>query len=231
MITLKKYNGITVLRDDLLTGGTKSRFIESLLDPKYDEYVYASPVYGGFQIALSAVCGKIGKKATIFCAKRKDPHPNSLKCKALGAKVMQVPYGYLSNIQSKARRHCERTGAKYLTFGADYPEANKSIADVMREITKEIGEPDEVWCAVGSGTLLKGIIEGTDSAKIYGVQVGAEYCGRLPGRVKIMKYPKPFEKESKAKSPFPSCKNYDLKAWEYCLKNSNGGKVLFWNVM
>ena len=52
-----------MLRDDLLLGGTKSRFIEKLLNKEKDGYVYASPVYGGFQIALAGVCKKINKQA------------------------------------------------------------------------------------------------------------------------------------------------------------------------
>ena len=39
-----------------------------------------------------------------------------------------------------------------------------------------------------------------------------------------------FKKESKYESPFPTCNNYDRKAWEICEKESNG-KVLFWNVL
>lgn len=58
MLTLEKHKGITVLRDDLLTGGTKSILMPSIISDS-DEYVYASPVYGGFQIALFAYCQKV----------------------------------------------------------------------------------------------------------------------------------------------------------------------------
>ena len=50
-ITLEQHNGYTVLRDDNLLGGTKSVFIERMIPPGASEVVYASPVYGGFQIA------------------------------------------------------------------------------------------------------------------------------------------------------------------------------------
>ena len=73
-ITLDIYKNITVLRDDLLVGGTKSRFLHLLLDPHKEGYVYASPVYGGFQIALSGVANNINKKAIIFTPERKKRH-------------------------------------------------------------------------------------------------------------------------------------------------------------
>ena len=57
MITIEKHYDINILRDDLLIGGTKSILMSSLDNETHiNEFVYASPVYGGFQIALSAYC-------------------------------------------------------------------------------------------------------------------------------------------------------------------------------
>lgn len=230
-MTIQQHNGIYVLRDDLLPGGTKSVFLGQLLDLSKDCFVYASPVYGAMQIALSAYCSSIGKKAVIFSAKRKVPHQNSLKAKAAGGDVYQVPYGYLSNCQSKAREYAARHNGQYIEFGGNYPAAIQAIADRMKAITASLGgEPDTIYCAVGSGTLLKGIIAGTTSARIVGVMVGAEYKDSVTDRVKLLRYSKGFEVDSNAVAPFPSCKNYDLKAWEYCMRDKPEGKVLFWNV-
>jgi len=89
---------------------------------------------------------------------------------------------------------------------------------------------DEVWVSVGSGTLLKGIMEAVPpSTKVYGVQVGAEYKGNKYPNLHIIKYPKPFSWESKMEVPFPSNPNYDRKALEIALKRAKG-KALFWNV-
>ena len=231
-MTIENHNGITVLRDDLLPGGTKSTFIGSLLNPGKDFYVYASPVYGGFQIALAHYCRSIGKQAVIFCAKRKEPYTNTLMAKAAGAIVYQVPNGYLSNCTAKAKVFCEKNNAQLLSFGANYPEAIAAIADRMRSVSLSLGyEPSKIYCAVGSGTLLKGLIQGTETARIVGVLVGAEYSEAVPDRVTLIRYPKRFAFESKAVAPFPSCANYDRKAWEYCMKEHVKDKVLFWNVL
>ena len=55
MITIEKHKGVNVLRDDLLTGGTKSILMPSIIGDDL-EYVYASPVYGGFQIVTHITC-------------------------------------------------------------------------------------------------------------------------------------------------------------------------------
>ena len=101
----------------------------------------------------------------------------------------------------------------------------------MKQIIKELGrEPKEIWCAIGSGTLVDSILMATESAKVYGVQVGAEYK-KTHDRLTILKYHKGFDKASKHKAPFDSVPNYDLKAFEYCEKYKASDDVLFWNVL
>jgi hypothetical protein len=227
---LEKHMEVQVLRDDLLPGGTKSVLMPSIIGSN-SEYVYASPVYGGFQIALASYCQQVNKKATIFCAKRKKRHANTIKLIELGANVIEVEYGYLSVIEKRAREYCEKTGAEKLVFGAN-TEHNKNILTerVIEVLIQLKREPEEIWCAIGSGTLVDAILKATKTAKIYGVQVGKDYKQEHP-RLTVLKYHKSFEMESNFKSSFPSMPNYDLKAFEYCIKYKKTDNVLFWNVL
>ena len=277
-IVVEKYenqNGIYVLRDDLLPGGTKSILLDTIINggevPSYcrqsaqsdrvtvppsnvNEFVYASPCYGGFQIALSIFCKNNNKKATIFCAKRKVRHPNTELCIQNGANVVEVPYGYLSVVEKHAREYVRTKepefSAQKIAFGANSPESINIIASRAKRVIETFQTtygtpPDEIWCAVGSGTLISGIIQAYNETqgkemderplKIYGVQVGKEFNGTNYPNVTVLVYPKPFEYASKLKVDFPSMPNYDLKAFELCLehnKNSHDNKkVLFWNVL
>ena len=229
-ITIEKHNGVYVLRDDLLPGGTKSILMEHILDQSYDEYVYASPVYGAFQIALSIWCRDNNKKATIFCAKRKDTHMNTIKCIRYGAKVIEVDNGYLNVVTKRAEDYCKSTGALKLEFGSKNDLSKKIISNRMRNVIDIIGhEPKEIWCPIGSGTLVESILMATEKSKVIGVQVGAEYKN-YNDRLYLIKYDKPFDKISNFIAPFPSIKNYDLKAWELCMKYKKTDDVFFWNV-
>jgi hypothetical protein len=237
LINIEKYDNINVLRDDLLKGGTKSVILNNLLDKSINEWVYASPVYGGLQIALSHWCKSNNKKATIFCAERNELHENTKLCADLGANIIQIPYGYLSNIKSKANEYCKQNNAQQIPFGLDTEMSRDIISNRMKDIIKIIGkEPNEIWCAVGSGVLVEGIIRGTKTAKIYGVQVGKEYNIGINkftdgfDRLTILKYPKSFDKNSDIIPPFKSTQNYDAKAWEYCINKKGDGEILFWNV-
>ena len=229
-ITIEKYNGVYVLRDDLLPGGTKSILMEDILPPEYDEYVYASPVYGAFQLALSVWCKENNKKATIFCPKKKERHYLTERVMKEGGKVVEVPYGYMNVLKKRASDYCKESGALLLEFGASGEKSVELIAERMKRVIKKLGkEPDEIWCVVGSGTLVEGILKGTTKSKVIGIQVGKEYK-KTHERLLVVKYPMDFSKESKYKAPFPSIKNYDLKAWEYCIKYKKSKDVLFWNV-
>jgi hypothetical protein len=234
-ITIEQHYGIQVLRDDLLEGGTKSILLDGIIKqhPRIKEYVYASPVYGGFQIALSAYCKKHKLKATIFCAKRKNKHPNTIKCIDYGANVIEVFPGYLSVIEKRAMDYCNKhPNAHKIEFGANTPENINTIADRARDVFKKMkGEPDEIWVAVGSGTLISGILQAVNKAKVYGVIVGADFNMKHPN-LKLLKYPKPFEVESSIQPDFPSMANYDRKALELCLMRRHTNKtILFWNVL
>lgn len=232
-ITIERHYGVNVLRDDLLPGGTKACFIGELLKPGFDYYVYASPVYGAFQIALAEYCRVQKRRAVIFCAKRNTPHENTLSAKAAGARVLQVPYGYLSNLQAKARAFCNENNGQYLEFGARGELAVQRIAKRAAQVFAALGHiPDEVFCAVGSGTLLAGIERATHgtACKITGICVGAEYKHEIQENTRLVKYPAKFDVPSKISAPFKTSRNYDLKALEYCLKMRGAGSVLFWNV-
>jgi hypothetical protein len=222
-IIIEKYKnqpGIYVLRDDLLPGGTKSILIDSLLVNNHhvNELVYASPCYGGFQIALSIYCKNNNKKATIFCAKRKIRHPNTEICIQNGANVVEVPYGYLSVVEKHAREYLRLRepgfphtpslqtkgiilgaggvlGAPFhfvclaplvplkIAFGANSPESINIIASRARRVIETFHTtygkpPDEIWCAVGSGTLISGIIQAVE--EMQGAQCLTPNCQALP---------------------------------------------------
>jgi hypothetical protein len=223
---VEKHNGVLVVRDDLFEGGTKARFIPSLFNG-VSEVVYASPVQGGAQTALATVAAQIDKRATIFVAQRAQPHPRTLMAKRLGAKVMPVSPSHLNVVQARAREYSHRTGAVLAPFGFDIPGATQTIAQAARSIGIQ---PDEVWCAAGSGVLARGLAQAWPNASRHVVQVGRPLGPNNVAGATIHEYPEKFGWALKNLPPFPSDPHYDAKAWEYCLKHNGSGVVLFWNV-
>lgn len=225
---LELHNGILVVRDDLFPGGTKARYIPRLFDDGAEEVVYASPVEGGAQIALATVAGRLGRRATIFCAKRAEPHPRTRQAHALGAKVVMVAPGYLSVVQARAKAYCVETGACLAPFGMDMPEAVAAIAGAAASL----GEPfDEVWCASGSGVLPRALAQAWPLARRVCVQVGRALVPDEVAGARIEVAALPFGKPDTGATPFPCDRHYEAKAWHRCVAGRGPGRVLFWSVL
>ena len=221
-----EHDGVLVVRDDLFPGGTKARFMPMLFEGS-DEAVYASPAEGGAQTALATVARSLGKRATIFVAKRARPHARTLEASRLGAKVVSIAPGYLSVVKVRAREYCERTGAQLVPFGVNMPEAIETIAAAARSTGIE---PDEVWCAAGSGVLSRALAKAWPNARRHAVQVGHALTKEEVAGATIHIHPLLFGREGRARAPFPSDLHYDVKAWEMCKARRGAGLVLFWNV-
>jgi hypothetical protein len=223
MLKIERINGILVVRDDAVPGGTKRRVLPELLAGS-TEYVYASPAYGYAQVALAHACNDVGSRATIFTAKRRDLHPRTIEAKRAGARIVLVPTGYLTNVQSKAERYCEATGATLLPFGFDSPEFRTRLSAIARSIDVH---PEEVWTVAGSGTLTRALQAVWPYARFHAVQVGRP---PIVGRASLHVAPEPFERDAAIKPPFPSCSNYDAKAWRFLQAEGPRPVTLFWNV-
>jgi cysteine synthase len=230
-INLYKYKNLTILRDDKLIGGSKSRFIKDLLDMNKKGFIYCSLGYGAFQVALSQICKEIGKECIIFSPDKKNKDINSKLVIENGGTVNFIPYGYMSVLNKRARDYNDYHNNQYqiLTFGADSEEAIDSISKTMKQIITILNyEPQHIYCSVGSGTLLKGILKATEKSIIHGVIVGKDFTIQHE-RVKLIKYPKKFNYLSKLEIDFQSNKNYDRKALEIALED-NIENSFFWNV-
>lgn len=214
-----------VVRDDLLPGGTKRRALARVLPALGgEEFVYASPAYGYAQMALAYACRDLGLRATVFVAQRRELHPRTAEALRAGARVEQVPYGYLSNVTAKARAYAERSGAALVPFGLDAPAFVEAFAEVARAAVPE--PPPEVWCAAGSGVLARGLALAWPTARVVAVRVGAE---PVLGRAERVDAPERYEHRAKLPPPFPSCPEYDAKVWRFASRSAAPG-ALFWNV-
>jgi hypothetical protein len=217
-----EHQGIVVVRDDLFPGGTKARVLDVLLTGA-GEFVYASPVYGYAQIALAYTARRRGKRATIFCAQRKTLHARTLEAQNAGARIVQVPAGYMTVLRARARSYCQTTGAQLLPHGLDAPIFLAALADYARSLPVR---PKEVWAVAGSGVLIRALQLAWPRARFHAVRVGGPPD---TGGALVYQAPEKFEHDASVQPPFPSCSNYDAKAWRFIKQHAAPG-ALFWNV-
>ena len=225
---VKEHERIQVVRDDLIEGGTKRRAFYTYIKSKdYEEFVYASPRQGYAQLSLAYACRDLGRKATVTIPEGQR-YWLTHKSEELGANIIEVPMGFLTNIQAKAKNYCLKHGAHLIPFGGDHP----IIIEAMTQTAKSIGiNPKEVCTVMSSGVLSRGLQGAWPDAKVYGVRIGHNTTPREQGRAETFKSKYAFHQECKKpeRPPFPSSLTYDSKAWTF-IREHAGDDALFWNV-
>jgi hypothetical protein len=221
--TVEDRDGLLIVRDDLLPGGTKVRFLADLFRswPEH-EFVYAGPTQGYAQVAMGHAAALTGKQATCFIAQRAHLHPRSAAARQAGARLVEVPHGRLSVVRARARAYAELVGARFLPLGFDLPEAR----DALAEVASGLGlAPPEVWCVAGSGLLSRALQQAWPAAAHVAVRIG-----QPPdvGAARLLRAPEAFAQDARERPPFPACSNYDAKAWRFVRAEARPG-ALFWN--
>jgi hypothetical protein len=229
---IERHGDVFVVRDDLLEGGSKSRFLPYIVPKQARELVFGAPFCGGAPVALAVEGRRRGIPVTIFYASRKRLTPRQQRVQKLGAKIEMVAPGYMTVVQARARRYAEMQGAHFYPLGFDVPEAEEPFIVQIRALLKEMSPP-EIWCATGSGMLARCLALAMPRAKIMATAVGLPsrwQAQEFPSNVRIAPADMPFERKAPNVSPFPCCGHYDRKAWRLCAQRAKPGAV-FWNVM
>jgi hypothetical protein len=229
---IEEHGGVLVVREDLLDGGSKIRFLPHIVAGA-KEIVFGGPFCGGAPYALSVYGRRKGVAVTLFYAKRKEFHWRQKAAFRNGSTLFQVPAGRMSVVQHRARSYAAQAGALFLPLGFDIPGATAPFEAVMARVAAQAGPVDEVWCATGSGMLARCLGRAFPQSRVFGVTVGLASRNQkqaFPPNVELLPCHYDFAEETPANSPFPSCGNYDRKAWEQLMARGRGRR-LFWNVL
>lgn len=222
---IEERNGRLILRDDRLPGGTKRRVLPVMMSAaEQDEFVYGGPAAGYAQLAGAISAAAVGKRWTVFIAERSRWHPLTEAAAVNGARIVEVPHGRMSVVQARAREYAAEHGALHYPLGFDVPEFHALLLQLVRSLP--IAEPPQVWATAGSGALTRALQAAWPSAEHFAVRIGMPPD---PGRARLFIAPERFEDPAKEPPPFPSCSNYDAKAWRFFEERAKPG-ALFWNV-
>lgn len=226
-IEVTEESGIRVVRDDLLAGGSKRRFLSPLVAriPE-NEIVFGGPAEGYAQLALGWAARDTGKRATFFIAERKQEHALTLQGRELGVRYVGVRPGYLGVVQKRSRDYAAEVGARFFPLGFAAPDVEEAAVEALAPARELIGEPSQVWCVAGSGFLSRCLQRVWPEAEHIAVRIG------MPpdvGRAELLYAPEEFKHPADRPPPFPSCAHYDAKAWRFIASRAKPG-ALFWNV-
>lgn len=215
---------VEVIRDDVLTGGTKQRALAYLLmTSNATEFVYAGPVFGYAQVALAYVCRRCHKKAVVVVAEQRSGalHPLTQFAEDQGAKIVQVPPpNALKQVQSAGAAYAaERNRSRgdgyceLLPFGL---HSDLFLWGLERSLRSSLcprllrSPPKRLWLVAGSATLLATFAKVWPQTKFLVVQVGKTiWPDQLEGMdAELFVAPEKFWMRAKQQPPYPSVNNY-----------------------
>lgn len=240
-IIIEKHEGIYVVREDLLEGGSKRRFIDRYvreeIEKGAEEFVFGgAPATGYAPMSLTLQAKHYGANATFFMAKRSLDNLHEYQKKALeyGANIQWVNMGMLNVTLSRAKKYYEEDTFKRRNFplGLEDKRVIEDIETLAKEIKEEWKDKfSEIWTVGSSGTLSRGLQRAFPELEVHVISVGHKMSEREIGRAKFYKSPYKFDKPIKPieAPPFPSAPTYDAKAWPF-LKEFAKPNALFWNV-
>lgn len=226
---VRNHDGIKVVRDDLLGFGTKARIgdaVMATLNPMGATVVYVQPRAGWAGLSLAEVCRRRGIRLILFCPACKEASPHQLAAKKAGAELRFVRIAAMPVLQGLARRFAEDRGYFFVPMGLNVPEAVAAVAKVAIGLKLR---PERVVYAMSTGVLSRGLQVAWPDARHIGVAVARNLKEGEKGFAKVVSHPLPFLQETRHEAPFPSARNYDLKAYEWAVTNPTPGTI-FWNV-
>lgn len=225
------HDGFNVVRDDYMVG-SKCRFGDYLMSTvKEDTIVYVQPRKGLAGVSILEAAKRYNKRVVLFMPASKRISDHQACCIERGAIPKFRRIAAMPNLNKMAKEYAEQVGGFFVPLGLYHPLVIAGVVRVADNITKAYGEPNEVWCAISTGVLSRGLQIGWPNAKFYSVAVARNLKAGELGRSDVISDPLPFLKNEKKEwwPPFPTVWNYDAKVWKY-MKHKGSEGAWMWNV-
>lgn len=226
-IRLEEVNGLKVVRCDESPAGFKAFGAEKLIaETPNDTLVYCAPRVGHAAEAISYLANEYGKKCVFFAPASKEVSKHQAVLLAYGADLRFIKIAAMPVLNKYAKDWADKHGAAFLPFGlANTPAVTAGIVKFADNLMKEYGEPEEFWCAVSTGTMIRGLQIGWPNAVPRGVAVARNIKNGEIGRANVYSHHLPFVKPlaSELMPAFPTTATYDAKAWDEAIKHAKPG--------
>lgn len=214
--------GLTILRDDLVAGGTKRRALEHLLkDMDADRVAYAGTVMGHGALALAHACQTLGKQAVVFISGTEDA-PAIKRLRRTNAALHLCPPMPIADLHERAKT--ESCGAPVLPPGFDQPDFEEAMVAALAPFPAK--EYPEIWTTAVTGTLTRVLRRAFPDTPLKTVKV-VRHSGELPADA-IYDAPEKYHQAAKSPPPYPACPYTDAKLWQFAAVHARPG-ALIWN--
>ncbi len=212
---IDEIDGIFILRDDIIEGGTKRRALDILLKSfAADSISYAGTVMGRGALALAHACADNGKTAHIHIC-TDDAHPMIEKLRITGAQVHLHPPMPVAALHE----HAKAQGGITFPPGFDMPEFEDALTAAVLPL--DLSATSEIWTASVTGTLTRALKRAFPHKAFKTVSVVKSGAGDFIA-------PEKYHQPAKHPPPYPACPYTDSKVWQFA-RESAAPRSLIWN--
>lgn len=216
--TIRREDGLNVLRDDLVVGGTKRRGLYLLLRSLNAETVfYAGTIMGHGALALAMAGRDTGKTINVLLS-AKDSDPTVARLRDAGAVVHPCAPLPIDALHKQAMEMAD--GAPVFPPGFAIPEFAGSLSGALCAL--DISPYPEIWVPSVTGTLARALKKTFPKTMVRTVSVVKN------GAPCDFAAPEKYHQPAKVPPPYPSCPYTDAKAWRFAQKHARPG-ALIWN--
>lgn len=220
--TIDQLNGsLSVLRDDLIPGGTKRRALDILLkDFEENSIGYAGTIFGHGALALALSCQSLGKRAHLFLSCNDDKHPMLAILAKTNAKIVICAPRPIEELVEEAGNWEMAVGDAYV-----FPPGFRSGAfhSALTQALRDLSLPpySEIWCSAVSGVLAGALKSAFPNTAIKIVSTVKSTDGDFHA-------PEKYHQAAQSPPPYPSCPYTDAKIWQFA-KDHAAPNALIWN--
>lgn len=241
---LELHGGFCVVREDLLEVGSKARFGDLLVQrlPRSKPIVYVAPRFGFAAISLAFLARRHRRKLVLFMPSSARVSEHQAVAIEMGAEARFARIAAMPNLNKIARDWADANGGSFVPLGLRHPFVTAAIVkvadgiitrfmdeDQAPESNRLVYNPVEVWSAMSTGVLSRGLQIAWPASRFRAVAVARNIHDGERGRALIHTCPQEFAQNATCPPPFPSASNYDAKVWEFMVHTGLKG-ALFWNV-
>lgn len=236
---IKKFDGINIIDDGEILGGTKARALKQYIMEKIEirrqigketkGILYAGPISGSAQLAVSIVAKQLKIISYLYLSGvTKSLLDYPFFAQAKNYRPISKGFLKLKNARIEAMKYIvQNPKVMLIPFGFGDDIFDQILFETLK-ITNEKSPiyPKVVWMAVGSGTILKAFAKLFPDIQINVVRIGAhiDLSDILkPERVKIFDAPEKFWEDTRILPPYKSVPSYDAKVWRFVKSHAKDG--------
>jgi hypothetical protein len=207
--------------------GLKAYAAEKFIAEQYKTMGYAAVRVGHAPEAIAFLCEMYNKNVVFFGAASKQITPHQavvLAYKNTNLRFAKIPA--MPTMNTWIKNWAQKYDAVPLPMGlANTWQVTAGIVNIAETYTQKYGEPTQFYCAVSTGTMIRGLQLGWPNAEARGVAVARNIKDGEKGSAEVISYHKKFYAESDYMPNFNTTSTYDAKAYKHFIDTAKPGAV------